>query len=127
MLFNFAIGNEDAHLKNWSLIYPDRKNPRLAPLYDVVSTVVLPGFTRESALKLGGKRKPQSILDQTMLRLVEKCGLPKSEGRTNLDAFFDLLRAAEPGIREESWPTKEEWSSLDEYRASVPLLTPLLT
>ena len=30
--------NGDAHLKNWTLIYPDGVNPRLAPAYDIVST-----------------------------------------------------------------------------------------
>jgi len=31
------MGNTDAHLKNWALIYPDAATPRLAPLYDPVS------------------------------------------------------------------------------------------
>lgn len=39
MAFNLAIGNGDAHLKNWSLIYPDTKRPKLSPAYDLVSTV----------------------------------------------------------------------------------------
>ena len=31
------MGNTDAHLKNWALIYPDSVHPRLAPAYDIVS------------------------------------------------------------------------------------------
>ena len=31
------MGNTDAHLKNWALIYEDGINPALAPLYDPVS------------------------------------------------------------------------------------------
>jgi hypothetical protein len=38
-VFNTLIGNADMHLKNWSLIYPDRRNAALAPAYDVVSTI----------------------------------------------------------------------------------------
>jgi serine/threonine-protein kinase HipA len=30
------MGNTDAHLKNWALIYPDARRPQLAPLYDPV-------------------------------------------------------------------------------------------
>lgn len=30
------LGNTDAHLKNWALIYPDGRTPCLAPLYDPV-------------------------------------------------------------------------------------------
>jgi len=39
MTFNALIGNGDMHLKNWSLIYPDRRNAALAPAYDFVSTI----------------------------------------------------------------------------------------
>jgi len=30
------LGNTDAHLKNWALIYPDAHTPQLAPVYDPV-------------------------------------------------------------------------------------------
>jgi serine/threonine-protein kinase HipA len=30
------MGNTDAHLKNWALVYPDGRLPQLAPLYDPV-------------------------------------------------------------------------------------------
>jgi len=39
MTFNTLIGNGDMHLKNWSLIYPDRRNAAIAPAYDFVSTI----------------------------------------------------------------------------------------
>lgn len=39
LTFNTLIGNGDMHLKNWSLIYPDRRNAALAPAYDFVSTI----------------------------------------------------------------------------------------
>ncbi len=40
LTFNVLIGNGDAHLKNWSLIYHDRRNHTLAPAYDLVATFV---------------------------------------------------------------------------------------
>ena len=30
------MGNTDAHLKNWARLYPDGRNPQLAPVYDCV-------------------------------------------------------------------------------------------
>jgi serine/threonine-protein kinase HipA len=39
MVFNALIGNGDMHLKNWSLIYRDRRRASLAPAYDFVSTI----------------------------------------------------------------------------------------
>ena len=38
LTFNVLVGNGDAHLKNWSMIYADRKTPRLSPAYDLVAT-----------------------------------------------------------------------------------------
>ncbi|MCK7552794.1 type II toxin-antitoxin system HipA family toxin [Marinobacter goseongensis] len=38
LLVNTLLGNGDAHLKNWSLIYPDQQHPELAPAYDIVFT-----------------------------------------------------------------------------------------
>lgn len=37
-VFNLLAGNGDAHLKNWSLIYPDRRTASLSPAYDLVCT-----------------------------------------------------------------------------------------
>ncbi|MEA3316715.1 MAG: HipA domain-containing protein, partial [Bacteroidota bacterium] len=56
-LFNFLIGNEDMHLKNYSLI---KQNDiiELAPAYDFLnSSIVLGKDIEESALSLLGKRK----------------------------------------------------------------------
>ena len=39
LTFNTLIGNADMHLKNWSIIYPDRHTAALAPAYDYVSTI----------------------------------------------------------------------------------------
>lgn len=36
MVAFILMGNTDAHLKNWALIYPDGRTPRLSPLYDPV-------------------------------------------------------------------------------------------
>ncbi|MGS0695943.1 type II toxin-antitoxin system HipA family toxin [Shewanella sp. 0m-4] len=38
LLINILLGNDDAHLKNWTIIYQDQRSPRLSPLYDVVFT-----------------------------------------------------------------------------------------
>lgn len=36
MVAFILMGNTDAHLKNWALVYPDGRVPQLAPLYDPV-------------------------------------------------------------------------------------------
>ena len=55
LVFNHLIGNTDSHIKNFSLLYsPNQKTVRLAPAYDIVSTVVYPESTREMAFFIGG-------------------------------------------------------------------------
>ncbi|HVR05415.1 MAG TPA: HipA domain-containing protein, partial [Solirubrobacteraceae bacterium] len=52
-LFQFLIGNSDAHGKNFSLLY-DGGSPSLAPLYDVVSTCRYPELTTRLAMSIDG-------------------------------------------------------------------------
>ena len=51
MAFNFLIGNNDAHGKNFSIIHNDKI--RLAPFYDLVSTQVYPALDRKLAMAIG--------------------------------------------------------------------------
>ncbi|MDP8236603.1 MAG: type II toxin-antitoxin system HipA family toxin [Candidatus Erginobacter occultus] len=53
LIFNVLIGNTDAHGKNYSLLYSGRER-RLAPLYDLVSTLSWPELSRTLAMKIGG-------------------------------------------------------------------------
>ncbi len=39
IIFTILIGNTDAHLKNWSLVYESPTLPKLAPAYDLVTTL----------------------------------------------------------------------------------------
>jgi serine/threonine-protein kinase HipA len=56
VLFNFLVGNEDMHLKNYSIIISNGK-VELSPAYDLLnSTIVLKGDTEEIALSLKGKK-----------------------------------------------------------------------
>jgi serine/threonine-protein kinase HipA len=53
LLVNILVANGDAHLKNWSVIYPDTVTPILSPAYDIVTTRVYMGDEWEFALNLG--------------------------------------------------------------------------
>lgn len=56
LVFNFLIGNCDAHGKNYSLLY-DSTAPRLAPLYDLVCTAAYPQLATQMAMKIGSARE----------------------------------------------------------------------
>jgi serine/threonine-protein kinase HipA len=55
-IFNFLTGNEDQHLKNFSLITKDNK-VALSPLYDLINTTIsIANPVEEIALPLKGKK-----------------------------------------------------------------------
>lgn len=54
-LFSFLVGNEDMHLKNFSLIRKDNK-VELSPAYDLLNTTILLNSSEELALPLHGKK-----------------------------------------------------------------------
>lgn len=71
-LFNFLTGNEDMHLKNFSLITRNQK-VTLSPAYDLLNTTIAQANTQEeTALPLNGKKnnlKKTDYLDYFAKRL----------------------------------------------------------
>ena len=54
-IFNYLVGNTDNHIKNFSLVYSeDLRNIRLAPAYDIISTMIYESSTEEMAMSIGG-------------------------------------------------------------------------
>jgi serine/threonine-protein kinase HipA len=73
MVFNWLIGNCDAHAKNFSLLY-DIKTPTLAPLYDLVSTTVYPELTRRLAMSIDGARQVDEVTAKAWETLAAEVG-----------------------------------------------------
>ncbi|MCK5398819.1 HipA domain-containing protein [bacterium] len=63
VLFSFIIGNGDAHLKNYSVIYTDMNNIRLSPAYDIVSSKLVIPREEDLALALNGKKNNIQLTD----------------------------------------------------------------
>ena len=69
------IGNADMHLKNWSVLYPDRRTPVLSPAYDMVSTI--PYIPQpELALSLGGTKSMLDVDEDRFRRFARTANLP---------------------------------------------------
>lgn len=76
LTFNVLIGNADMHLKNWSLIYPDRRYAALAPAYDFVSTIAyIPDD--KSALNFSRTRRFTEYSEDELSHLAAKARLPE--------------------------------------------------
>lgn len=76
VIFNLLVGNHDAHGKNFSLLYHS-KNTRLAPLYDLISTVYYPELSKKMAMKIGKEAESLKIEPEHFERLAEDAGLAK--------------------------------------------------
>ncbi len=58
--FMIVSGNGDAHVKNWGVVYPDRRQPRLGPAYDLLPTVCV--IPRDGlALTLGDETRFEAL------------------------------------------------------------------
>ena len=77
LVFSVLIGNADMHLKNWSLLYPDRRKPVLSPAYDFVATLpYIAGATL--ALNFGGSRSLDAITTDQMRSFADTARIPAS-------------------------------------------------
>jgi serine/threonine-protein kinase HipA len=77
-IFNYLIGNHDAHGKNFSLLYGQtRGEVRLAPLYDLVCTIYYPELSKKMAMKIGGEYLLDRILPRHFEKLAEEAALAK--------------------------------------------------
>ena len=76
LVFNTLIGNADMHLKNWSLIYSDKRSASIAPAYDFVSTI--PYIPDEAAaLKVSRSKKFSDFTMDELSHLAAKARLPE--------------------------------------------------
>jgi serine/threonine-protein kinase HipA len=70
VIFNFLVGNMDAHGKNFSLLHSP-KGIRLAPLYDVLCTTAFPDYSKKLAMEIGDFDEPNEIFAHQWRTLCE--------------------------------------------------------
>ena len=104
LVVNILIGNGDAHLKNWSVIYQDRVTPQLSPAYDLVSTIhYVPNDSL--ALNLGGEKRFESINEAHFDRLARRMEAPPKFVLDIVRETVTTARKQWPGIiREVGFP-----------------------
>ncbi|MFA5951993.1 MAG: type II toxin-antitoxin system HipA family toxin [Hyphomicrobium sp.] len=89
VIFNYLVGNADAHAKNFALLYK-RRIPDLAPLYDVLCTAAYPRLAKKLAMSIGNRSVPDTIQLSNWYALV-----PDTRGSKRLLAKNISLMAAE--------------------------------
>lgn len=89
IIFNVIIGNCDAHGKNFSPLYLAGET-RLAPLYDLMSTVAYPAVSTRMAMKIAGAGSFDEITSDTWATFAKEVGLGTPFGRTRLQELSRL-------------------------------------
>jgi len=120
VVFTTLIGNADMHLKNWSLIYPDRRQARLAPAYDLVSTIVhLPDD--KAALSFSRTKRFDGLDAEELVHLAAKARLPEKlvldAARETVALFHQHWRAQKPHLP----LSKAAIRAIDAHAKSLPI------
>lgn len=120
IVFNVLIGNADMHLKNWSLIYPDKRTPLLSPAYDLVSTIAfLPD--ENFALKFARRKRFDQFTTEELTSLVNKAGLPEHSALTTAHDTVERFQTVWAQEKTHLPLAAETVKAIDEHLSGLPI------
>jgi serine/threonine-protein kinase HipA len=102
LVVNLLVGNADAHVKNWSVIYPDGRTPELAPAYDIVCTLQY-ARNANAALNMARVKMFYDIDDAVWRRFARRVGIAEK--------FVVSVVEETVGLARERWPAL--WQELE--------------
>lgn len=118
LAFNIAIGNADAHAKNYSIMLDGPI--RLAPLYDALPTRLWPQFSPSLAMGISGAKVSQAVQEIHWRKLARVSGL--DDGRV-----VDSVREVTCGVREFSHEAYRDAGASGELLDRLDALTETTT
>lgn len=120
LTFNVLIGNADMHLKNWSLVYPDRRNAALSPAYDFVSTIAyLPDDM--AALSFSRTRRFDGYSEDELSHLAAKAKLPEKVVLDTARETVELFRQHWASEKKNLPLTVGTLETLEKHLGRIPL------
>lgn len=119
LLVNILLANGDAHLKNWSVLYPDQVTPRFSPAYDIVTTSVYIEGETEYALNLGKTKQWYTVGMMHFQGWAGKSGLPWRAIKPHLDETMDKARTLWPDALKELPMNDEHKKALNVHWKSL--------
>lgn len=96
--FNLAVGNNDSHAKNLSLVSLRTGDLELAPFYDIVSTTLYPQYSQLFAFKLGSTNAWAKVRKPDLEGLAKQFGVKEPFLRARWLATFDRIEDALPKV-----------------------------
>jgi len=120
LVFNTLIGNADMHLKNWSLIYNDKRSASIAPAYDFVSTIpYMPD--KEAALKVSRSKKFADFTMDELSHLAAKARLPEKlvlyTASETVELFYEKWQSEKTNLALNS----DAIEAIDKHLEDIPI------
>ncbi len=100
VILNAIAGNADAHAKNFSILYGEG-GPRLAPLYDLLSTVIYPELSSRFAMKLGGGTRLEELSEDAWAAFARDAELGLPLVRRRVKELTAAVRERLPNVSRE--------------------------
>ncbi len=94
---NILLGNTDAHLKNWSLIYGDGMTPELSPAYDIVAFAAYDN-SNQMALRFRGTKDAKIIGMRRFVKAGALCDFGELETRKHVLRTIEKAADTWPGL-----------------------------
>jgi serine/threonine-protein kinase HipA len=94
VVFNYLIGNNDAHAKNFSLLHYETEHIVLTPAYDILSTAIYDELSDKMAMKIGGYYNISKILPRHWERLSEEVGFSYPQLKKFIKKQYENIIAA---------------------------------
>jgi serine/threonine-protein kinase HipA len=102
LLVNILLANGDAHLKNWSVIYPDGHNAELSPAYDIVVTKAFIPDEAQFGLNLDKNKNWYAASLEAFKQWAQYGDIPWRPVLYNLRATLEKARTLWPAALEAS-------------------------
>ena len=122
-----TVGDEYSFEYNKDYLANPVEGAVLAPLYDLVSTVVYPELSREMAMGIGGEMRFSAITRANFSRMANACGVSPKLVLSRLDALCGRITTAAERLAEECialWSSGVYGKVLETVRAHVVQVSP---
>lgn len=116
---NVLLGNADGHAKNLSLLYDQGSTPRLAPFYDIISTLAYDRICPKFSMKIGKKNRIKWIIKQHWERFANDLGLEPIKFFQDMSEFCQTMKEAITPTLESMEPKGEDVDFLEKLESDT--------
>ncbi len=93
VVVNVAVGNTDAHAKNYGVLHPTEQTITLSPMYDVTPAIVINPATADMGMRVGETLVIDRVTSDKIVDEAMSWGMPRAEAVAVTESALVDLRA----------------------------------